>query len=412
MDVIYQRCAGLDVHKKSVVACVLVTDPDGVVHEQVRTVGTMTADLATLSTWLRQQGVECVALESTGVYWWPVFTLLEEEGHTVVLVNPQHMKAVPGHKTDVKDSRWLADLLRHGLLRASFIPPAEIRQLRALTRHRKTLVRARNQETNRLHKVLESANIKLAAVATDVLGVSGRHMLAALARGEEDPATLAALAKGRLREKTEALERALESRVQPYHRVLLRVHLEHIVALEQAITTLDEEIGRAVRPFLRQMELLRTIPGVSVIAAATIIAEFGPDMARFVSGAHLASWAGVCPGNRESAGKRTSGKPTGGDVWVRAVLGEVAWAAVRQKGTSFGARYWRIARRQGQQKALVAVMHSLVRVIYHVLHDQVPYHELGPDYYRPVDPQRVQRRLVTRLEELGYTVTLTPKEVA
>ena len=351
-------------------------------------------------------------MESTDVYWWPVFTLLEEEGHTVVLVNPQHMKAVPGRKTDVKDSRWLADLLRHGLLQASFIPPTEIRELRELTRYRKTLVRERNQEINRLHKVLESANIKLAAVATDVLGVSGRRMLAALVQGEEDPTALAALAKGKLRGKNDTLQRALEGRVKPHHRVLLRVLLEHIAALEQAITTMDEEIERALRPFERQMTLLRSIPGVSVIAAATIIAEFGTEMERFVSSAHLASWAGVCPGNRASAGKRLSGKTTGGDVWARGVLGEVAWAAIRQKGTSFGARYWRIARRQGKQKALVAVMHNLVVVIYRVLHDQVPYSELGSDYYRPADPARMQRRLVTRLEELGYTVTLAPKEVA
>jgi transposase len=293
MQVVYQRYAGLDVHKQSVVACLLITGDDGRVQEQVRTFGTMTADLAALSRWLEEQRVEQVALESTGVFWWPVFNLLEEAGLAVVLVNPQHVKAVPGRKTDVADSKWLADLLRHGLLRASFIPPAAIRDLRELTRYRKALIQERTQEANRLQKVLESANIKLAAVATDILGVSGRHMLLALAAGETDPTLLADLARGQLRKKLAVLEQALCGRVKPHHRVLIRAILRHVYALEQSIEELDREVELLLAPFAQEFELLQGIPGVSRTAAATIIAEIGVEMGRFPSAQHLASWAGV-----------------------------------------------------------------------------------------------------------------------
>jgi transposase len=412
MQVVYQCCAGLDVHKRSVVACVLRRQADGTVATQVRTFGTMTADLAALSHWLQDEQVEQVALESTGVYWWPVFNLLEEDGHGVLLVNPQHVKAVPGHKTDVADSKWWADLLRHGLLRASFIPPAAIRQLRELTRYRKALVQERTQEINRLQKVLESANIKLAGVATDILGASGRDMLLALANGEEDPTVLADLARGVLRKKLERLGQALEGRVKPHHRILIRTILQHMTFLEQSIETLDGEVDQLLTPFARQVTLLQTIPGVKRTAAATIIAEIGGDMTRFPSAAHLASWAGVCPGNKQSGGIRLSGRTTNGNRWLRALLGEVAWAAVQQKHTSFGARFRRLARRHNKQKAVVAIMHNLVVVIYHVLHEGTPYRELGPDYFQPADPQRQTRHHVQRLEQLGYTVTLSPHEAA
>jgi transposase len=412
MDVMYERCAGLDVHKKTVVACVLVTQSawKGKVHKQVRTFSTLTEDLVRLGGWLREQGVEQVALESTGVYWWPVFTILEEAGLAVILVNPHHIKAVPGRKTDVKDSEWLADLVRHGLVRASFIPEAAIRHLRELTRYRKVQVRERAAEINRLQKVLESANIKLAAVASDVLGASGRLMLAALAAGEEDPDVLADLAKGKLRDKLVQLRQALEGRVLPHHRVLIRQIMDHILYLEAAIGRLDAEVAKATAPFAPQVTLLRTLPGVSSVAAPAILAEIGVDMGRFASAKHLASWAGVCPGNRQSGGKRLSGKTTHGNVWLRAILGEVAWAAIKQEGTSFGARYRRIARRQGKQKALVGVMHQLLTVSYSVLRDQEPYRELGPDYYQASDPQRQQRRHIRGLELLGFAVTLTPNE--
>lgn len=412
MQVVHARCAGLDVHKKTVVACVLVTAEDGTVTETVHTVSTMTADLAALSRWLREQQVACVALESTGVYWWPVFNLLEEQGHQIVLVNAQHIKALPGHKTDIADSKWLADLLRHGLLRPSFIPPAAIRALRDLLRYRTTLVRQRAQEANRLQKVLEGANIKLAAVATDVLGVSGRAMLEAIVRGQEDAEVLAALAQRRLRAKLPALRQALEGRVQPHHRVLLRALLDHVDFLEQSIVALDTEVEQALVPFAEAMTLLQSLPGVSHTAAAALIAEIGVDMSRFPSARQLASWAGVCPGNKQSGGRRLSGATTHGDPWLRGVLAQMAWAAIRPKGTAFAARFHRIARRQGRRKALVAVMHHMLVVIYCMLRDGVPYRELGPDYYQPEDPARQRQRLVQRLEGLGYAVTLTPTEAA
>jgi transposase len=341
-----------------------------------------------------------------------VYNILEEGGHTLLVVNPQHTKALPGRKTDVRDSEWLADLLRHGLLRGSFIPPAHLRALREVTRYRKTLVQERAQEITRLQKVLESANIKLAVVATDILGVSGRAMLEALANGQDDADLLAGLARGKLLKKLEALRLALEGRVKPHHRRLIRAMLQHIGYLAQAIAELDEEIAAALVPLEPAARLLRTIPAIGRTAAAAILAEIGADMGRFMSAKHLASWAGICPGNRQSGGKRLSGTITHGNVWLRGILGEVAWAAIRKKGSSFGARYRRLARRVGKQKAVVAVMHNLLIVIYTVLRTGQPYQELGPDYYQPGDPHRRQRRLVQGLEALGYSVTLAPKEAA
>jgi len=411
MDVVYQRCAGLDVHQETVVACVLVSEGRRV-HKQTRTFRTMTRDLADLSAWLGEQQVERVALESTGVYWWPVFNLLEEGGHAVMLVNPQHVKQVPGRKTDVRDSEWLAELLRHGLLKASFIPPVAIRELRELTRYRAAQMEQRSTEINRLHKVLESANLKLAVVATDVLGLSGQQMLRALAAGEEDPALLADMAKGKLRAKLEDLERALEGRVKAHHRLLIGTILDHIRYLTGAIARLDEQLAVALRPFATEIALLDSIAGIGPTAAAAILAEVGADMGAFGSDKQLASWAGLCPGNRQSGGRRLSGRITKGNVWLRRILGQVAWAAVRERGSSFGARYRRLCRRQGEQKAIVAVMHNLLRVIYHVLRDRAPYQELGADYYQPSDPARATQRLVKGLERLGYAVTLAPTAVA
>ena len=333
MQVLHERCCGIDVHKKSVVACVLLTQADGTVERRAATFGTMTADLLALHDWLVHHSVTHVAMESTGIYWRPVFNLLEDEGRTILLVNPQHMRAVPGRKTDVRDSEWLADLLRHGLLRGSFIPPAPIRDLRELTRYRKTLVQQRADEVNRLQKVLESANVKLAAVATDVVGVSGRAMLAALLEGQDDPEALAELARGRLRAKLPELRRALEGRVKAHHRVLLAQLLAHIDFLEAAIAELQAEIERRLAPFDEAVDLLQTILGVGAVAAAAIVAEIGDDMGRFPSAKHLASWAGVCPGNKQSGGKRLSGKTTKGNAWLRAMLGEVAWSIARAKGT-------------------------------------------------------------------------------
>jgi transposase len=331
VQVVYERCCGLDVHKRTVVACVLLTQADGTVEREVRTFGTMTADLLALADWLSALDVRPVAMESTGVYWRPVYTLLEE-GHTILLVNPQHLKRVPGHKTDVKDAEWLADLLRHGLLQASFIPPQPVRDVRELTRYRKTLVQERAQEVLRVQKVLESANVKLASVATDVLGKSGRAMLEALVGGEQDPEALAALARGRLRAKLPDLRLALEGRVRPVHLVQLRLLLEHITFLESALAELQQEIERLLVPFADALALAQTIPGVAQTAASALIAEIGTDMRRFPSAKHLASWAGVCPGNKQSGGKRLSGHTTSGNGWLRAVLGEVAWARSPGRG--------------------------------------------------------------------------------
>ena len=415
MHVVFERCCGLDVHKKTVVACVLLTHPDGTVQRQVRTFATMTADLLALSDWVKEWGVTHVALESTGVYWQPVFNLLEDDARTILLVNAQHLKNVPGHKTDVRDAEWLADLLRHGLLRASFIPPAPIRELRALTRYRKTLVQERAAESNRLQKVLETANIKLASVATDVLGACGRAMLAALLAGERDPAVVADLAQGKLRAKRSDLQRAVVGRIKPYHRVLIERILAHIDFLEQSIAQVQEEIEHCLPPFEEAVAVLDGIPGVGRTAAAAIVAEIGVDMSRFPTHAHLASWAGVCPGNKQSGGKRLSGKTTKttkGNPWLRAVLGEVAWAIARSPDTYLHAPYHRIARRRGKNKAIVAVAHSVLVTAYHLLQDKSPYTDLGAAYFDTLDTARIQRHHVHRLEQLGYSVALTPRQVA
>jgi transposase len=412
MQVVHERCCGLDVHKKSVVACVALTGPAGVAEHRVRTFGTMTADLLALSDWLAGLGVTQIALESTGIYWRPVFNVLEDEERTITLVNPYHMRAVPGRKTDVKDSVWLAELLRHGLITPSFIPPAPIRELREVTRYRKALVQQRTQEVNRLHKTLESANLKLGAVATDILGKSGRAMLEALLGGEPEPAALADLARGRLREKLPALRRAFEGRVKPHHLVLIGQILAHIDFLDGVIAELHDQIERQLTPFADAVALLLTIPGIKEVAAAAIVSEIGADMGRFPSAKHLASWAGVCPGNRQSGGKRLSGKTTKGDPWLRGTLFEVAWANARSKTTYLGAQYRRLARRRGAQKALMAVAHSLIVIIYHVLVTRSPYHDLGPDYFDRLAAERIERHHVRRLEQLGYAVTLVPKEAA
>jgi transposase len=411
MQVIYERCAALDVHKKTVVTTVMLTQPDGSVRESVRTSSTMTTDLLALDDWLRSLKVEVIAMESTGVFWRPVYNLLEE-GRTIILVNAQHLKTVPGRKTDVKDSQWLADLLRHGLLKASFIPPQPIRELRELTRYRKTLVQERAQEVNRLQKVLETANVKLAAVATDILGKSGRDMLNAVVRGEDDPEALAELARGRLRAKLPELRLALEGRVQPHHRFLLTRILAHIDFLEESIAKVQQEIDAHLAPFEEALALLQSIPALQETAIAAVISEIGIDMERFPSDGHLASWVGICPGNRESAGKRLSGRTTHGNPYLRAVLCEVAWAISRTKDNYLSAFYHRIARRRGKKKAIVALAHKLLVIIYHILRTKKPYTELGADYFDKLDATRIERRAVQRLEQLGYTVTLTPKDEA
>jgi transposase len=411
MDTLYPRCAGLDVHKGNVVACVRCCDRPGKVCEEVRTFSTVTRDLLALADWLAGHGVTHVAMESTGVYWKPVFNVLEGGAH-ILLVNAEHIKQVPGRKTDVKDCQWIAQLLQHGLLKASFVPPQPIRELRDLTRQRTQLIGERAAAANRIQKVLEDANIKLAGVATDVLGASGLDMLEALIAGETDPKELADLARKRLRAKIPALRLALQGRVTDHHRFLLRMHLDHVAHLEELIGRLGARIEEALAPFAQAAERLQTIPGVSQRVAETLLAEAGPDMGQFPSAGHLASWAGMCPGNNESAGKRRSGRTTKGSRWLRQSLVQAAWAASRTKGTYLAAQYRRLARRRGRKRALVALGHTLLGIIYHVLKRATTYAELGPDFLDRLEPERLTRQLVKRLEALGHKVTLEPRPAA
>jgi transposase len=408
MEIVYPHCAGIDVHKRTAVVTVGWCDEQGRPHQQTRTFGTMTRELEQVRQWLVAHEVTHVAMESTGVYWKPIFNVLEEAGLTVILANAAHVKAVPGRKTDVRDSEWLRDLMQHGLIRGSFIPEAPIRAVRDLTRSRTTFIEERTRTVNRLQKVLEDANIKLASVVTEVLGVSGRAMLEAIIGGETDPERLADLARGTLRNKRAALVEALTGRVGDHHRVLLKTLLAHVDHLNATIAELSAEIDRALEPYAAAMRLLCTIAGVKQRAAEVIIAEIGTDMAQFADARHLCSWAGLCPGNDESAGKRRSGRTRNGNRWLRTVLVQAAWAAVKVKGSYFGAHFRRIARRRGDKRAIIAVAHSLLTVIYHVLHDGTVYADLGADYFDRLAPERHARYHLRRLEELGFSVTVAP----
>jgi transposase len=410
MEVVYPRCAAIDVHKRTAVVTVGRVDELGR-HKQTRTFSTMTPDLVRLRDWLGEEGVTHVAMESTGVYWRPVFNVLEER-FVVVLANAAHVKAVPGRKTDVRDSEWLQDLMQHGLVRGSFIPPAPIRELRDLTRHRANLVQDRTRAINRIHKLLEDANIKLAAVASDLLGVSGRLMLEALIAGETDAAKLAALAKGALRSKLAALEQALAGQVRPHHRLLLRELLDQVNYLDRSIERLNEVIAERTEPYAAALELLCSIAGVKRRVAEVILAEVGPDMGAFPSARHLCSWAALCPGNRESAGKRLSGRTRHGNRWLRAALFQAAWAAARSRDSYLAAQFRRLAKRRGEKRAVVAVAHSLLTIVYHVLERGVFYEELGADYFDRQDPDRLARYHARRLAELGYEVSMQPKPAA
>ena len=411
MDVMYPQCCGLDVHKKTVTACLITSTEGAEPLKEMRTFRTMTADLLALADWLQQVGCTHVAMESTGVYWRPVYNILEGQCELLV-VNAQHIKAVPGRKTDVKDAAWLAELLRHGLLRGSFIPSQPQRQLRELTRYRSTLIQDRARALNRLQAVLEDANLKLAAVVSNIYGVSARAMLEALIAGQRDVEVLAELARGRLRAKRAQLQEALAGRMTAHHSFLLAEHLSFMEALDEAIARVSEEIDQRLTAEQEAIALLDTIPGVGQRAAEILIAEIGTDMSRFPSAKHLASWAGMCPGNHESAGKRLSGKTRQGSRWLRQVLVEIAHAAAKTKQTYLAAQYKRIAARRGKKRALIAVGHTVLTIVYTMLTRQQPYQDLGAAYFDQRERHRVEQRLVQRLERLGYQVALQPKALA
>lgn len=418
MDVVHERCCGLDVHKRTVVACLVTPRANGTPQKVTRTFDTMTADLLALADWLGASDCTHVALESTSAYWKPVWNVLEGS-FALLLVNAQHVKQVPGRKTDVRDCEWLADLLRHGLLRASFVPDKPQRELREVLRYRTEKVRERSREVQRLEKTLEGANIKLSAVVTDLTGKSGRQILAALVTGANgaretettDPAQAAALADlaaGRLRAKLPALTKALEGRFGMHHRFLVAEHLTQIDGLEETIDRLSQEIAIRLQPVEAQLDQLDAIPGVGRRTAEVIVAEIGTDMARFPTAKHLASWAGMCPGNRESAGKRLSGRTRKGNTALRSALVEAAHAAGRTKGTYLAAQFRRLSARRGAKKAAVAVGHSILVIAYHLLRDGTVYQDLGDTYFDHRNRAQLERRLVQRLEALGNTVTVTP----
>jgi transposase len=411
MDTVHPNVAGLDVHLKSVVACARTTTARGKTRDEVRTFGTTTADLLDLADWLAARGVTHVALESTAVLWKPVWNVLEGL-FTLLLANPRELRQVPGRKSDVRDCQWIARLLQCGLLRSSFVPPRPLRQLRDLTRHRAQLCGEHTRLANRIHKTLEDANIKLGAVATDILGKSGRAMLRALVGGERDPGRLAELAQGRLRAKLPQLARALHGHFTDHHRFVLESLLQHLEFLEGQIDRFSARIAACLQPLLAEEQLRRldAVPGVNRRTIENVVAEIGTDMGQFPDAAHLSSWAGMCPGHEESAGKRSRSRTTKGNRWLRRALTEAAWAAGRSKGTYLGAQYRRLAARRGKRRALVAVGHSVLVILYHLLKGDVAYQDLGADYFDRLAPERLRRYLVRRLEGLGYEVNLAAKD--
>jgi transposase len=419
MELLHKSCCGLDVHKSSIMACVRRVDSSGASHSHVRPFGTMTRDILELSDWLESHGVGHVAMESTGVYWKPIFNLMEGR-FEVILVNAQHVKHVPGRKTDAKDCEWLAELLQMGLLKPSFIPPKPQREIRDLTRHRVQCVEDKTRIANRIQKVLEDANIKLGSVASDVLGVSGRAMLQRIIAGESDPNKLAELARAQLRGKIPELQLALRGKVTQHHRFLLETLYRQLQSLEQTLDAISARIDEIIKadqgtqkdpnvvPFSLAVTLLSTIPGIRTVAAQAILAEIGTDMRQYPSAGHLCSWAGISAGNNESAGKRKTGKTPKGNRWLRRTLVQVALSAGRTRDTYLRSQYSRLAARRGRKKAAVAVAHTILETIYHMLKRRLPYRDLGPDYLDKLDPERLTRYFVKRLERLGHKVTLEP----
>ena len=411
MDVVVERVAGLDVHKASVTASVRVPGAAGKREEHTETFASSVPALLVLADWLQAHAVTQVAMEATGVYWKPIWAILEDR-FDCLLVNARHVKQVPGRKTDVSDAQWICRLAEAGLLRPSLVPPKPIRTLRNLTRYRKAQIRDRQREAGRLHKLMEDTGIKLDCVASDLLGKSGRAMLDALVAGTTDPAVLAELAQGKLRAKLPALREALQGRFDTEHALIVGRILAHIDYLDEAIAELSQTIERQIAPFANAVELLCTIPGVQRRTAEVIIAETGGDMSAFPTAKHLASWAGVCPGNDESAGKRRSGRTTKGSKWLRAALTEAAKAASRSRDTYLAAQYQRLRGRRGHNKATTAIAHSMLTAAWHMLQTGETYTDPGGDYFVRRDPERTTRRLVARLERLGHTVTLQEAKVA
>lgn len=405
MEIIHRVCAGLDVHKRSIAACVRVLGESHKLESVVRTFGTMTHDIQDMKSWFEELGVTHVAMESTGVFWKPVWNILE--GHfELLLVNPRHMKNVPGRKTDVKDCEWICQLLQFGLLRASFVPSREIRQLRDLTRSRTKLIEQTSAVINRIHKILQDANVKLSSVASDIMGVSARAMLRALVKGENDPNRLAEMARRRLRAKIPQLRLALNGAVNDHHRFLLQRCLSQLDFLEAERALFDQRIREATQPFEELIQLLDTIDGVDRCTAECLLAEIGPDMNQFHSAGALASWSGMCSGNNESAGKRKRGTTTKGSRWLRRALSEAAWGASKTKNTYLSAQYKRLVSRRGKKRTIVAVGHSILIAAYHILKKRVPYNDLGPDHFDNLNKSRLTRYFVRRLENLGHRVIL------
>ncbi|MBT1278887.1 IS110 family transposase [Thermoanaerobacter sp. CM-CNRG TB177] len=401
MDLVYSHVCGLDVHKKNVVACIIT--PEG---KEIRTFSTMTDDLIALKEFIKAKGCSVVAMESTGSYWKPIYNLLELENIKILLVNAKHIKNVPGRKTDVKDAEWIASLLQHGLLQGSFVPDREQRELRELVRYRKSLIEEKSRELNRIQKVLEGANIKLSSVVSDINGASSRSILEAIINGEENPETLAELSQGKLKNKMDELKHALKGLINHHQRMLLEIQLRHIDYLDEEITKLDEEIKNRMLPFEKDLALLDTIPGVGRRTAEQIIAEIGTNMEQFPSAAHLCSWAGLCPGLNESAGKQKSARTRKGNQKLRSSLIEAARAASRAKDTYLSSQYHRIAARRGANRAAVAVAHSILIIVYHILKQKQPYIELGPTYYEEKKRNMIIRQSLKKLESLGLKVTV------
>ena len=405
MQVVYQGCCGLDIHKKIIVACSIT--PEG---KEIQSFGTMTEDILSLVEWIKSKECSHVAMESTGVYWKPIYNLLELNEIETLVVNAQHIKAVPGRKTDVKDAEWIADLLRHGLLKGSFIPDRDQRELRELVRYRRSLIEERAREVNRLQKVLEGANIKLASVASNIMGVSGRAMIDAIIQDVNDPILLASLAKGRLKSKKEALEKALNGLIGPHQKMILKTQLEHIDFLDQKIGSLDREVVNRTLPFEEDLELLDTIPGIGRRIAEEIVAEIGTDMSRFPSDAHLSSWAGMSPGQNESAGKRKSSRTRKGNNALRRTLTEAARAAARTKNTYLSTKYHRIAARRGANRAAVAVGHTILVIVYNMLKTREKYKDLGVDFLDRRKKNYTIKKSLKTLENLGVKVVLQDPE--